>query len=93
MQPHAVLVNTSRGPLVRTDDLLAALRAGTIRGAALDVFESEPPDPAALEGVPGLLLSPHAAFYSEASIRESQRKAATQVRKVLTGQAPDYQVN
>jgi D-3-phosphoglycerate dehydrogenase / 2-oxoglutarate reductase len=93
MRPHAVLVNTSRGPLVRLADLFEALRSGEIRAAGLDVFESEPPDAAQFEGVPGLLLSPHTAFYSEASLRESQRKAATQVRKVLTGQAPDYQVN
>jgi D-3-phosphoglycerate dehydrogenase len=93
MRRHAVLVNTSRGPLVRLEDLLEALRSGQIRAAGLDVFESEPPDAAKFEGVPGLLLSPHTAFYSEASIRESQRKAATQVRKVLTGEPPDYQVN
>jgi D-3-phosphoglycerate dehydrogenase len=93
MRPHAVLVNTSRGPLVRLADLLDALRAGTIRGAGLDVFETEPPDAAAFSDVPGLLLTPHTAFYSESSIRESQRKAATQVRKVLTGEQPDYQVN
>lgn len=93
MQPHAVLVNTSRGPLVVLDDLLDALRAGTIRAAGLDVFEQEPPDPARLEDVPGLLATPHSAFYSEAALRESQTKAATQVVKVLTGGEPDYQVN
>lgn len=92
MRPHAVLVNTSRGPLVRLDALLDALRTGVIRGAGLDVFDPEPPPAADFADVPGLLLSPHAAFYSEASIRESQRKAATQVRKVLEGQMPDYPV-
>jgi D-3-phosphoglycerate dehydrogenase / 2-oxoglutarate reductase len=93
MRPGALLVNTSRGPLVVLDDLLDALRAGTLRGAALDVFEVEPPDPSAFRDVPGLLLTPHMAFYSEASIRESQHKAATQVVNVLTGQDPDYRVN
>jgi D-3-phosphoglycerate dehydrogenase len=92
MPSHAVLVNTSRGPLIRLPDLLEALRAGEVRGAGLDVFDPEPPDASALEGVPGLLATPHAAFYSEASIRESQRKAATQVAKVLTGRQPDYPV-
>lgn len=92
MPSHAVLVNTSRGPLVRLDDLLQALRAGVIRGAGLDVFDPEPPPAADFADVPGLLLSPHAAFYSESSIRESQRKAATQVLKVLTGEHPDYPV-
>ncbi|MGH9245324.1 MAG: C-terminal binding protein [Acidimicrobiales bacterium] len=93
MKADAVLVNTSRGPLVVLEDLFAALRQGTIGGAALDVFETEPPDPARLTDVPNLLVTPHAAFYSEAAVRESQRKAATQVRKVLLGEPAEYQVN
>jgi len=93
MPDHAVLVNASRGPLVVLDDLLAALRAGTIRGAGLDVFEIEPPDPAMLEDVPGLLATPHVAFYSEAALAESQTKAVRQITRVLTGGSPEYQVN
>jgi D-3-phosphoglycerate dehydrogenase len=93
MKPSAVLVNTSRGPIVRQADLAAALRAGTIRAAALDVLEQEPPDPAALADVPNLLLTPHTAFYSESSVKESQTKATTQVMRVLTGEPPDYKVN
>jgi D-3-phosphoglycerate dehydrogenase / 2-oxoglutarate reductase len=93
MPEHAVLVNTSRGPLVVLDDLIDALRKGSIRAAALDVFESEPVDPERLEGVPGLLATPHMAFYSDAALAESQTKAATQVIKVLRGERPDYQVN
>ncbi len=92
MPNHAVLVNTSRGPLVVLDDLLDALRAGEIRAAALDVFEQEPLDAGRIEGVPGLLASPHMAYYSEEALSESQRKASTQIVKVLTGQAPDYPV-
>ena len=93
LRPEAILVNTSRGPIVVLDDLLAALRSGRLRAAALDVFEREPPDPAAFADLPNLLVTPHVAFYSREAIRESQRKAATQVVKVLTGQRPDYQVN
>lgn len=94
MKSNAVLVNTSRGPLVVHDDLLAALNSGEIRAAGLDVFEQEPPDAATLRDVPNLLASPHIAFYSESAIRESQTKAATQVINVLTGTAPpDYPVN
>jgi len=92
MRRDAVLVNTSRGPIVVLHDLLQALREGVIAGAALDVFEREPPDPALLTGVPNLLVTPHMAFYSEAAVRESQRKAATQVARVLTGQPPQYPV-
>lgn len=93
MPDNAILVNVSRGPLVVLADLIDALRNGVIRAAALDVFEQEPPDPAVLRGVPGLLATPHSAFYSESALRESQRKAVTQVIKVLTGQEPDYRVN
>jgi D-3-phosphoglycerate dehydrogenase len=93
MPSHSALVNTSRGPLVVLDDLIEALRDKRIRAAALDVFESEPVDPARLEGVPGLLATPHMAFYSDAAVAESQNKAATQVIKVLGGERPDYQVN
>ncbi len=93
MPAHSVLVNTSRGPLVVLDDLLGALRDQRIRAAALDVFETEPVDAARLEGVPGLLATPHMAFYSDAAVAESQTKAATQVIKVLRGERPDYQVN
>lgn len=93
MRPSAVLVNTSRGPLVRLMALLDALREGRLAGAALDVFEEEPPDPAMLKGVENLLVTPHVAYYSEEAIAESQRKAALQVRKALVGEAVDYQVN
>jgi D-3-phosphoglycerate dehydrogenase len=93
MRPTAILVNTSRGGLVRTADLAEALRAGTIGGAALDVLEREAADAGAIVGLPGALLTPHVAYYSEASLRESQRKAATQIVRVLSGQAPEYAVS
>ena len=94
MKSSAVLVNTSRGPLIVLDDLLAALESSEIQSAGLDVFEQEPPDAATFRDVPNLLASPHIAFYSQSAIRESQTKAATQVINVLTGRAaPDYQVN
>jgi D-3-phosphoglycerate dehydrogenase len=92
MPEHAVLVNTSRGPLVVLDDVVAALSAGRLRAAGLDVLPVEPPPPGALDEVPNLLVTPHTAFYSEQAVRESQTKAATQVIKVLTDRAPDYAV-
>ena len=93
MRDDAVLVNTSRGPLVVLDDILDALRDGRIGGAGLDVFETEPPPAEKLQGVPNLIASPHTAFYSDAAVKESQTKAATQIIKVLHGEKPDYQVN
>ena len=89
----AILVNTSRGPLVDLDALGEALRSGRLSAAALDVFDSEPIDPARIEDIPNLIATPHMAYYSEEALQESQRKAATQVIKVLTGEPPDYQVN
>jgi D-3-phosphoglycerate dehydrogenase len=92
MRPGAVLVNTSRGPLVQLDALIQALTSGHLGGAGLDVTDPEPPDPSLLEGVPGLLVTPHVAYYSEEALAESQRKAATQVVKAVTGEPLDYPV-
>jgi D-3-phosphoglycerate dehydrogenase len=93
MKPGSILVNTSRGPLVDLDALCAALREGSIGAAGLDVFDVEPLDAARVADVPNLIVTPHMAYYSEEALAESQRKAATQVIKVLTGERPDYQVN
>jgi D-3-phosphoglycerate dehydrogenase len=93
MRPEAILINTSRGPLVDLDALGDALRQGTIGAAGLDVFDVEPLDASRVEGVPNLIVTPHMAYYSEEALAESQRKAATQVIKVLTGEKPDYRVN
>jgi len=92
MRPGAILVNTSRGALVRTDDLVGALQDGHLGGAAVDVLEHEAADAKSLAGLPNAIVTPHMAYYSEASLRESQQKATMQVVKVLTGLPPDYAV-
>jgi D-3-phosphoglycerate dehydrogenase len=92
LKPTAILVNTSRGALVRTADLAEALRAGTVGGAAVDVLEREAADATSMAGLPGAIVTPHMAYYSEASLRDSQRKAVTQVVKVLSGLTADYPV-
>ena len=89
---EAIVINAARGPLVVLDDLVAALRSGHLKGAALDTFPVEPLDPNLIADVPNLLLSPHTAFYSEEAIKESQLKATRQIVKVLAGEPADYPV-
>ena len=59
MQPHAHLVNISRGDVVDEDALIAALQNGTIGGAGLDVYAREPQVPAALVALDNVVLLPH----------------------------------
>ncbi len=94
MKPTAYLVNTSRGALVDEDALLRALREGRIAGAGLDVLRSEPPAPDhPLLALDNVIVTPHAAFYSETSIAELQSKAAANVARVLGGSLPETVVN
>jgi phosphoglycerate dehydrogenase-like enzyme len=70
MKPGAVLVNTSRGPIVEEAALLAALRNGEIAGAALDVYDEEPlPADHPLRSAPNLLLTPHLGYVTEENYR------------------------
>ena len=89
MKPSAVLINAARGPLVDQDALAAALHAGAIAGAGLDVFDPErlPPDHPLLSA-PNLVLTPHVAFYSEESVDELRRQAAEAVAAILDGRTP-----
>jgi D-3-phosphoglycerate dehydrogenase len=76
MKPGGVLVNTARGPVVDIGALLQALDQGRLDGAALDVLPQEPPAAdARIMRHPRVLLSPHAAFYSDVAELELRRKA------------------
>lgn len=89
MQPHAVIVNSARGQLIVEDDLAQALHAGVIAGAALDVFGAEPLAAGSpLRDAPGLLLTPHAAWYSEAAIGRLQGLVAQDITRALAGEGP-----
>jgi D-3-phosphoglycerate dehydrogenase len=89
MQRHTVIVNSARGRLINENDLANALKVGQIGGAALDVFEVEPlPANSPLRDAPNLLLSPHAAWYSDAAIGKLQQLVADDIRRALAGQPP-----
>ena len=85
----AVVVNTARGGIVDEDTLVDALAGGRLRGAALDVLSGEPlPPDHPLRRVPGLLLTPHAAWYSEEAIPELRRKAFEAAVDLVRGGTP-----
>ena len=83
-----LIVNVSRGPIVSNDALLAAVEAGQIRGAALDVVDGEPSPPKAVVGHPRITVTPHVAYASDASMAELRRRAFGETVRVLKGERP-----
>ena len=93
MKKGSILINTARGPLVDEAALLAALDAGHLGAAALDVIEVEPPArDSRLLCRDNLVLTPHTAFYSVEALDELQTKCASDVARVLLGEPPVYPV-
>jgi len=93
MKRGALLINTARGPLVDEDALIAALDSGHLGGAALDVVATEPLAASSkLIGRDNVILTPHTAFYSVEALNELQTKCASDVARVLCGEAPVYPV-
>jgi D-3-phosphoglycerate dehydrogenase / 2-oxoglutarate reductase len=95
MRPTAFLVNTARGGLVDAAALLAALDAGELAGAALDVLEGEPPDELGwrLARHPRVVATPHAAWYSEEAFHTLKTEVAREALRVLEGHKPRSPVN
>jgi D-3-phosphoglycerate dehydrogenase len=99
MKPTAFLVNTARGPIVSDDALYRGLREGWIAGAGLDDIEEEPAKQRDWKPVnplltlPNIVVTPHAAYYSEEAIHTVRDFAAHEVVRVLTGQPPVSPVN
>jgi D-3-phosphoglycerate dehydrogenase len=94
MKSTAYLINTSRGGLVDADALWFALRSNQIAGAALDVFEPEPPDLSQpLYRDERVIVTPHAAFVSAESLEQMRRQAMSQVVQALRGERPNNVIN
>jgi phosphoglycerate dehydrogenase-like enzyme len=94
MPAHGVIVNTSRGGIIDEGALVEALAAGRIGGAGIDVFEAEPP-PAdhPLFALPNVVLSPHVAGVTEASMKGMALAVAAVIDQVAGGGVPATLIN
>jgi D-3-phosphoglycerate dehydrogenase len=85
----AIVVNCARGPMVDIPALIAALESGHLAAAALDVTPQEPPDvDDPVRRVPGLLVTPHTAYYSQTSVEEAKRNSVGEIIRVIRGEEP-----
>ena len=94
MKPTAMLINTSRGPVVDEAALARALREGWIAGAALDVYEQEPLDRGnPLLGMENVTLVPHIGSATKKSRTEMAELTAKNLLAALRGEAPIHWLN
>ena len=93
MKRGAYLINTSRGELVDEPDLVAALKSGQLRGAALDAFAQEPPDASSpLLSLPQVIVTPHTGAHSDGATRSMGRMSVEGCLAVLRGEKPRYSI-
>ena len=86
MKPTAVLINTSRGPIIDEAALVATLSKGAIRGAGLDVYDREPlPDDSPLRKLDNVVLTPHLGYASEDGMRAFFQDTVEAVEAFLEG--------
>ena len=94
MKPGSVLVNCARGPIVNTDDLVAALLSGHLMGAGLDVTDPEPLDADhPLLHMDNVIVTPHIASNTGAGRARMERMAFEQVSMALAGETPTQLLN
>lgn len=94
MKPGSILINCARGGLIDEEALAVALQSGHIAGAGLDVVEPTPPDPnSALLSQENVIITPHTAFFSQASTLELEQRTAAEVVRVLNGETPENLIN
>jgi len=88
MKKSAYLINTSRGPVIDEPALVAALQSGTIRGAALDVYENEPALAPGLAELDNVILTPHTASATDETRSAMSEIAAQNIIAFLKGETP-----
>lgn len=97
MKPTAFLINTSRGPLIDEEALLAALDENRLAGAALDVFDTEPPSPGSsgdrLARHSRVLATPHVAAFTPATAARMGKAAVANLLAMLAGEHPEHVLN
>ncbi|MBT3269789.1 dehydrogenase [Candidatus Poribacteria bacterium] len=94
MKPTAYLINVARGPIVHQPSLVDALRKRTIQGAALDVFDPEPPDADdPILSLDNVILTPHAVCWTDECFRGVGRSACAAIVDVAAGRPPTNVVN
>ena len=94
MRPTAFFINVARGPIVDEAALIDALRAGPNAGAALDVFEQEPVDPAnPLLAMDNVIVTPHALCWTDECFHNMASTGLASIVAALSGRKPEFVVN
>jgi D-3-phosphoglycerate dehydrogenase len=94
MKPTAYFVNVSRGPVVDEPALIDALRSGRIAGAALDVFEQEPVDPAnPLLSMDNVIVTPHSLCWTDECFHNMASTGLASIVDALWGRVPEFVVD
>jgi len=88
MKPSAYLINTSRGPVIDETALVTALQQGTIRGAALDVYENEPALASGLTALDNVIITPHTASASEETRGKMSELVGFNINEFFLGHIP-----
>ena len=94
MKPGSIIVNCARGGIVDEEALARALASGHLAGAGLDVLSrAPPPGDHPLLALENVIITPHTAFFSQASTVELERRTAEEAVRVLNGELPEHLVN